>query len=141
MKIKMKLFKGGILPVFKTEGAVAADCYANNEDAITIPSGKRALVPLGFAMELPNGYEAVIRPRSGLTSKGIDIGIGTIDCDYRGEVKACVINNSDAEFIVPGSFRICQIAIREVPETEFIIVNELSETERGSGGFGHTGVK
>ena len=98
--VKIKIIAGGRLPEFKTEGAVCADCYARiNCHSFEIPKGKRAKIPLGFAIELPEGWEAVIRPRSSLTFVGIDNGIGTIDEDYRGEVSAEVINNSDEVFI------------------------------------------
>lgn len=139
MKVKVKLIDGGKMPGFKTEGAVCADCYSRVD--VTVPAGKRSLIPLGFAIELPERWEAVIRPRSGLTSKGIDSGIGTIDFDYRGEVKGCLINNSDEDFIVRVGDRICQIAIREAPVIEFEQVAELTETERGENGFGSTGLK
>lgn len=142
VEVKIKLVDGGLLPEVKTEGAVAADCYARTpfEEDIVIPVGERKLIPLGFAMEIPDGYEAVIRPRSGLSSKGIDETIGTIDTDFRGEVKSCLINNSKETFVVHNGDRICQIVIREVPKVMFVITDELSETERGSGGFGHTGI-
>ena len=100
MKIKIKLFEGGRMPEFKTAGAVCADCYARLEEDVVIPCGKRALIPLGFAAELPKNWELQVRPRSGLTSREIDIGNGTGDWDYRGEYKACVINNSDSPFTV-----------------------------------------
>ena len=95
MTVKVKLIEGGKTPEFKTKGAVAADCYARLSEKITIQPKSRVLIPLGFVIELPEGYEAVIRPRSGLTSKCIDVAIGTIDFDYRGEVKVCLINNTD----------------------------------------------
>ena len=135
--VKVKLIKGGKLPEFKTDGAVCLDCYSREE--VKIPGHDRALVPLGFALQLPQGFEAVIRPRSGLTKNGIDNAIGTIDSDYRGEVMACVINNCDGYYVVMKGDRVCQMAIREVPVIQFEIVDELDETERGSGGFGHTG--
>lgn len=141
-KIKIKLFDGGKLPEYKTSGAVCADCYTRlDEQKIVIPAGSRKLVPLGFAVELPYGYELVIRPRSGLTSKGIDCAIGTIDADYRGEVLVNVINTLADDFVIQNGERICQMAIRQVPEFEFVIVDELSETERGKCGFGSTGIK
>ena len=99
------------------------------------------MIPLGFAVELPIGYEMQIRGRSGLAAKGIDVGLGTVDCDYRGEVMACVINNSKNDFTVANGDRICQCAVRAVPEFTIDIVEELSKTERGENGFGHTGVK
>ena len=140
VEVKIKLIDGGLLPEAKTEGAVCADCYARTpfEEEIVIPVGERRLIPLGFAMEIPDGYEAVIRPRSGLSSKGIDETVGTIDTDYRGEVKGCLVNNSKEDFVVHNGDRICQIAIRQVPKIMFTITDNLSETERGEGGFGST---
>lgn len=139
MKIKIKLIEGGRLPEFKTDGAVCADCYSRCENPIEIKPGERKLIPLGFAVELPKGYEMVLRPRSGMSKNGIDIAIGTIDFDYRGEVMACVINNIDKAVAVENDTRICQCAIRQVPEIEFEVVSELSETTRGNNGFGSTG--
>lgn len=140
VEVKIKLIGNGKMPEFKTDGAVCADCYARVDTYLTIRAGERVLVPLGFAMELPKWYEAVLRPRSGLTKKGIDNGIGTIDFDYRGECCACVINNSGKDFEVHNGDRICQIAIRKAEQVEFCAVDELSDTERGAGGFGHTGI-
>lgn len=139
MKIKIKLIESGRLPEFKTDGAVCADCYSRCENPIEIKPNSRALIPLGFAVELPKGYEMVLRPRSGMSKNGIDVAIGTIDFDYRGEVMACVINNIDKAVAVENDTRICQCAIRQVPEIEFEVVSELSETNRGNNGFGSTG--
>ncbi len=142
MKIKIKIIEGGKMPVYKTAGAACSDCFARlGVPVITIPPGCRAIIPLGFAIELPEGYEAVIRPRSGLTSKSIDEAIGTIDCDYRGEVRGCIINNTDSEIHINEHDRICQMKIQEAKQFEFEQVEELSETERGENGFGSTGVK
>lgn len=144
MTVKIKLIEGGKMPEFKTEGAVAADCYARisnaNDNTITIAPRKRALIPLGFAAGLPKGWEIQIRPRSGLTSKEIDIGWGTGDWDYTGEYKACVINNSEKPLVIHNGERICQMAVREAPPVTFRLVTELEETERGDKGFGSTGV-
>ena len=139
MKIKIKLIDDGRLPEFKTDGAVCADCYSRCEEPIEIKPGERKLIPLGFAVELPKGYEMVLRPRSGMSKNGIDLAVGTIDYDYRGEVMACVINNTDKAISVENDTRICQCAIRQVPEIEFEVVSELSETVRGNNGFGSTG--
>ena len=140
-EVKIQLVGGGKMPERKTEGAVAFDCYSRLVNACTIIEPTcRAIIPLGFAMELPEGYEAVIRPRSGLSKKGIDETIGTIDTDYRGEVMACLVNNSKEDFRVCNGERICQIVIREVPKVKLSEVSELSDTERGEGGFGHTGI-
>jgi dUTP pyrophosphatase len=108
--------------------------------AFTIPAKSRELIPLGFAMELPKGFEAVVRPRSGLSLDGIDVAIGTIDSNYRGEVKACVINNTDGNFEISAGDRICQLAVREIPIVTLEVVAELSDTERGSNGFGSSGI-
>ena len=140
-EVAIKLFDGGLLPEAKTEGAVALDCYARLDEDVVIPVGERRTIPLGFAMEIPDGYEAVIRPRSGLSLKGIDETIGTIDTDYRAEVKSCLVNNSKEDFVVHNGDRICQMAIREVPKVVFVLTDELSETERGEGGFGSTGLR
>jgi dUTP pyrophosphatase len=139
MMIKVKLVEGGIMPVYKTKGAACADCYARVD--VNIPAGKRALVPLGFCIELPEGYEAEIRPRSGNSKNGVDVCIGTVDCDYRGEVMACVVNNLGEGLAVEKGSRVCQMKIQKAEQFKFVEVEELSETERGSGGFGHTGLK
>ena len=140
MKIKIKPVEGGKLPVYKTEGAACADCYARlSAPLISIPKGKRCLVNLGFAIEVPEGYEAVIRPRSGLSKTGIDVAIGTIDWDYRGEVKACVINNTDGDLDIHNGERICQLKIQKAEQFKFRVVDTLSMTERGEKGFGSTG--
>ena len=139
--VKIKLIEGGKLPEFKTAGAVCADAYARLERNIFIKKGERKLIPLGFACGLPEGYELQVRPRSGLTSKGTDNGWGTGDTDYTGEYMACVINNSDKDFPVCNGDRICQIAIREVPKVKFTVVEELEKTERGSKGFGSSGIR
>lgn len=136
--IGIKLVENGKMPEFKTAGAVCADCYSNQD--FTINPNKSALIKLGFAIELPEGYEGVIRPRSGLSKKDIEVRVGSIDWDYRGEVCANVYNHSDKDFVIHNGDRICQIAIREVPKVHFVIKEELSDTVRGEGGFGHTGV-
>ena len=137
--IKVKLVEGGIMPVYKTKGAACADCYARVD--VNIPAGKRALVPLGFCIELPEGYEAEIRPRSGNSKNGVDVCQGTVDEDYRGEVMACVVNNLGEGLAVEKGSRVCQMKIQKAEQFKFVEVEELSETERGIGGFGHTGLK
>lgn len=147
--VRFRLIGDGRVPQYKTIGAACADCYARIEphkdnpevDYIVIHPHQRALVPLGFAMALPVGYEAVIRPRSGLMKQGIDEQIGTIDSDYRGEVSACLVNNSDAPFKVRNGDRICQMKIQLAERLPFALVDELDETERGEGGFGSTGIR
>lgn len=137
--IGIKLFRNGKVPILKTVGSVCFDCYAN--DNVIIKSGERAKVGLGFGLELPRFFEALIRPRSGLSLKGVDIALGTIDEDFKAEISVVVINNSGEDFEVMLGDRICQLAIREAPKVNFIVVDELSETERGSNGFGSTGLK
>lgn len=140
--MKIKIIDGGKKPEYKTEQAACADCSARlSVPYVVIPHGKRTLIPLGFALELTEGLEAVIRPRSGLTSREIDVAQGTIDSDYRGELKACLINNSEEDFTVFNLDRICQLKIQETKQFSFEIVEELSETKRGDGGFGSTGIK
>lgn len=139
MTIKVKLVESGIMPVYKTKGAACADCYARID--VNIPSGKRALVPLGFCIELPEGYEAEIRPRSGNSKNGVDVCQGTVDEDYRGEVMACVVNNLGKGLAVEKGSRVCQMKIQKAEQFKFVEVEELSETERGESGFGHTGLK
>lgn len=141
MDIRIKLVEGGKLPVYKTKGASCCDCYARIEKGFeVIFPNERAMIPLGFALELPEGYEAVIRPRSGMMRNGIDEGIGTIDSDYRGEVNACIINNTPQRIKLFNGDRICQMKIQESRQFSFVQVDELSETERGDGGFGSTGM-
>lgn len=142
INVKIKLINGGKLPEYKRMGDACLDCYARIDcKFITIPKGARALIPLGFALELPADYEAIIRPRSGLTSKEIDVAIGTGDENYRGELKANVINNSDDDFVIKNGDRICQMAIRQAPKVWFEVVEKLSETNRGEAGFGSSGIK
>lgn len=141
MIIKMKIVDGGKMPEYKTKGAACCDCYARLATPfITIPKGARVLINLGFCIELPKGYEAVIRPRSGL-SENIDVVTGTIDCDYRGEVKCRLVNSSGGDFDIKNLERICQMKIQKAEQFEFIKVDELSETERGENGWGSTGVR
>jgi dUTP pyrophosphatase len=139
LQIKIKKIKDGTLPSYKREGDVCMDC--RSRVYLTLAQGERALVPLGFALELPVGFEAVIRPRSGNSKNGIDVAIGTIDTNYRGEVMACVINNSGNFFVIDKGDRICQLAIREAPVVEWEVVSELSKTNRNDKGFGSTGLK
>lgn len=140
MKIKIKELKEGFTPTYTRKGDACLDCRAAIADEfIKIPSHSRCLIPLGFALALPEGYEAVIRPRSGLSKDGIDVAIGTVDSNYRGEIKANIINNSEGPFEIRRSEKICQLAIRKTEEIEFEKVSELDETERGINGFGSSG--
>lgn len=130
------------LPAFATEHAAGADVCAAVAQAVTIGPGEIALIPCGFAMAIPPGYEAQIRPRSGLSSKhGVTLvnTPGTIDADYRGEVRVPLINLGKAAFVVERGMRIAQMVIVAVPAVAYAEVDELDETARGAGGFGHTG--
>lgn len=141
MNVKIKILDGGKMPEYKRKGDACLDCYARIEcKFVTIPKGTRALIPLGFMLELPADYEAVVRPRSGLTSDYIDVAIGTCDENYRGELMANVINNSGEDFVISNGDRICQLAIREAPKVMFEVVDKLSESNRGDKGFGSSGV-
>lgn len=141
MDVKIKLVGNGMMPEYKKSGDACLDCHARlGADRICIPAHSRCLVNLGFCLELPDGWEAVVRPRSGLSAFGIDNVIGTIDSNYRGEVRACVINNMDGAFDIADGDRICQLAIRRAEKVNLVQVDELSDTERGASGFGSTGV-
>jgi dUTP pyrophosphatase len=142
MKVKIKS-DSGILPFYETEGSAGMDLKAYIDEPVTIKPGQRMLVPTGLYIELPAGYEAQIRARSGLAiKKGIGLvnGIGTIDSDYRGEIKVILINWGDEDFVIENGDRIAQMVIARYERIEWEKAEELSETERGSGGFGHTGV-
>ena len=140
MNIKIKRIKNGILPQYETEGSSGADCFARIDEVIRLLPNERKTIPLGFAVEIPEGYEMQIRPRSGLTSHGILSQFGTIDSDYRGEVNAVIINNSNEDFMIEKYSRICQIVLAPVEKADWNEVDELSKTERGIGGFGSTGL-
>lgn len=125
------------LPSLSREGDACYDCFA--ADNVDISQGDRAKIPLGFHLAIPEGYEGVIRPRSGYSSKGVDVTIGTIDSNYRGEVSAVVVNNSKGDKHFRKGDKICQLAIRSVPFAVFEEVTDLDETNRGSNGFGSSG--
>lgn len=130
------------LPAYSTGSSAGMDIRADVEKEIILKPMDRALVNTGLYLEIPVGYEAQIRPRSGLAFKnGITIGNspGTIDADYRGEVCIILINLSNENFVIKDGDRICQMVIAKHEKAEWIIVDSLIETERGSGGFGHTG--
>ncbi len=130
------------LPTYATADAAGADLFAAIDAPMTIAPGARALVPCGFAMALPSGVEAQIRPRSGLALKhGVTLmnAPGTIDADYRGEVAAILVNLGQAPFEVTRGMRIAQMVIAPAPQAAFRAVETLDETARGAGGFGSTG--
>src|SRR5574344_980992 len=136
--------QAGSLPVYKTEGAAGADVCACVEQKVEIAPGKSAVIPTGLCFEIPMGYEIQIRPRSGLAAKnGVTVlnTPGTIDSDYRGEIKIILINLGDEDFVINSGDRIAQMIVAPVTQADFSIVENLSETERGTGGFGSTGVK
>lgn len=131
------------LPEYKTEGAAGMDLMAANDEPIVLKSLDRALIPTGIKIELPHGYEAQIRPRSGLAIKsGITLSncVGTIDEDYRGEVCVGLINLSKEDFTIKRGDRIAQMLIASVVRADIKVQQELSATARGGGGFGSTGV-
>jgi dUTP pyrophosphatase len=131
------------LPEYETEGSAGCDLRAALTDPITLKPGKRALIPTGLKMALPEGFEAQIRPRSGLAHKhGITMlnTPGTIDSDYRGEVKVLAINHGEKEFTIEHGDRIAQMVIAPIQQIEIQQVYELPKTRRGEGGFGSTGV-
>lgn len=140
MQVKIKLLENGLMPKIQRAGDACFDCYAVAEPVINLAPEERTLIGLGFCLELPDNYEAVIRPRSGLSKKGIDCAIGTIDSNYRGELKACVINNSKSPFCVKTGDRICQLAIRKTETVDFSVCDDLSESNRGEKGFGSSGI-
>jgi len=130
------------LPAYATPGSAGMDLVAANDADVILAPGKRALVPTGIAIELPEGLEAQIRPRSGLAAKnGITVlnTPGTVDSDYRGEIKVCLINLGDEAFTVSRGMRIAQMVIAEHARVTLIETSRLSETERGAGGHGSTG--
>ncbi|MEM9416584.1 MAG: dUTP diphosphatase [Planctomycetota bacterium] len=133
---------GTPLPAYQSEHAAGMDIHAHLGDAITLEPGAIALVPTGFAIAIPVGYEAQIRPRSGLACKhGVTVpnAPGTIDADYRGEVKVALINLGQAAFTIEPGMRIAQMILKPVPQCVWQEVAELDDTERGAGGFGHSG--
>lgn len=131
------------LPRYMTPGSSGVDLYAANSEDMTIVKGAIALVATGIAISIPEGFEAQIRPRSGLALKhGLTLlnTPGTIDADYRGEIKVIVINLGDKEYILKRGERIAQMIFSRVERAELIEVENLDDTDRGEGGFGHTGV-
>lgn len=132
------------LPEYATSQSAGMDLRANLDEPITLRPMERRLIPTGLYIALPAGYEAQVRPRSGLAlKKGITVlnSPGTIDADYRGEVGVLLINLSQEDFVVNDGERIAQMVIARHEQGEFIAVDVLDETERGTGGYGHTGVK
>lgn len=141
MKIKITS-ETGICPAYETEGAAGMDLRACLEEETILAPGERALIPTGLSIELPVGLEAQIRARSGLAVKygiGLVNGIGTIDCDYRGEIKVALINWGQEPFAIRNGDRIAQMVVARYERVEWELTDCLKETGRGAGGFGHTG--
>jgi dUTP pyrophosphatase len=144
MKVKVVSKSGFHVPFYATELSAGMDLKASIDEPIELDSLFRAMVPTGLYIELPAGYEAQIRPRSGLAAKhGVTVcnSPGTIDADYRGEIKVILVNLSKDKFVINPGERIAQMVIAKYEKIEWEEVEQLGETERGTGGFGSTGVK
>lgn len=142
LSVKIKKLRPATVPRYMTEQAAGVDLHAALEQEFTLHPGERALVPTGIALEIPPGYEAQVRPRSGLALRhGIALvnSPGTIDADYRGEVGVIVINLGSEPFTIVHGERIAQMVFARCERAEFVEVEELGESARGAGGFGHTG--
>ena len=142
MEIKIVNRSHHALPAYATPLSAGMDLRANLDEPITLKPLGRCLVPTGLSIALPSGYEAQIRPRSGLAlKKGIGLlnSPGTIDADYRGEIGVIVVNLSQEDFVINDGERIAQMVVARHETVEWNVVEELDETERGAGGFGHTG--
>ncbi|MDD6919704.1 MAG: dUTP diphosphatase [Eubacteriales bacterium] len=137
--------KSGDMPKYETSGAAGMDLRACIDEPITLEVGKIKLIPTGLFIEIPHGYEAQVRARSGLALKhGITLinAVGTVDSDYRGEIKVPLINLGEEDFVINNGERIAQMIIARYEQVEWQLVeklDELSDTKRGQGGFGHTG--
>lgn len=142
MKVKIINKSSFSLPEYKTEGSAGMDLYANIEKPKILKPLERVLIPTGIFLSIPFGCEGQVRPRSGLALKhGITLAnaIGTIDSDYRGEIKVILINLSNEDFVIDKGDRIAQLIFIKYEKVDFVEVNSLDDTERGQGGFGHTG--
>lgn len=142
MKVKIINKSHHPLPEYATPYSAGVDLRANIEVPLTLKPLERILVPTGLFLELPQGYEAQIRPRSGLAFKhGLTVlnSPGTIDADYRGEICVILVNLSNTDFVVNDGERICQMVIAEHAQVKWEEVDSINDTERGAGGFGHTG--
>lgn len=141
---KTSILKQSIVPSYATSDSAGMDLIAAISENIILKPGERKLVSSGFAMELPQGYEAQIRPRSGLAlKKGISLvnSPGTIDADYRGEIGVIVINHSQEDFIIESGMRIAQMVVAKYERVSWNVVESLESSERGEGGFGSTGIQ
>ena len=143
LKVKIINRSGNELPVYETPGSAGMDVRACLEEPVTLGPLERALIPTGLRVQLPEGYEMQIRPRSGLALKhGISLANtpGTVDADFRGEIGVILINLSNEPFTVNDGDRICQMVIAQYTRVEWEAVDEIDRTVRGAGGFGHTGM-
>ena len=143
MELKFKSLSGS-LPTYATDGASGMDLRAFIDEPVILQPMERRLIPTGLFVQIPEGYEGQVRARSGLAIKhgiGLINSIGTIDSDYRGELKIPVINFGNESFTINNGDRVAQLVIASYDRVTPIIVTELDETDRGEGGFGHTGVK
>jgi dUTP pyrophosphatase len=145
-KVKVKIINrsNNPAPAYATPGAAGMDVRAYLQEPVVLKPLQRTLVPTGLFVELPEGYEIQMRPRSGMALKhGITLANtpGTIDADYRGEIGVILINLSDTEFTINPGERICQMVVSTYTQIEWEAVDAISDTERGEGGFGHTGAK
>ncbi len=143
MNVKIVNKSNNSLPAYATESSAGVDLYSFLEQPVILQPLQRAMIPTGIFIELPVGYEAQIRPRSGLAAKhGLTVlnTPGTIDADYRGEIKIILVNLSNEPFTINSGERIAQMIISSYEHVSWMQVNELNETNRGDGGFGHTGI-
>ena len=141
IKVLVKRLRGR-LPQYMTLYSAGMDLFASLEEEVTLAPGERRLIPTGIAIALPEGYEAQVRPRSGLALKhGVTLlnTPGTVDADYRGEIGCIMINSGKEPFVIKDGERIAQLVINQVDRAELQEVEELPESTRGEGGFGHTG--
>ena len=143
--IRLPNGQGLELPSYETRGAAGMDLRAaiDEDKPLVLAPGKRALIPTGFVFEIPEGFEGQVRPRSGLAAKnGVTClnAPGTVDCDYRGEVKVILVNHGEEDFTITRGMRIAQMVIAPFTQTFIAEVSETTETARGAGGFGSTGV-
>lgn len=152
VKIK-KLHSDAVIPTYAHDGDAGFDLYTLED--VLIPARKTKVCPTGLAMAIPNGYEIQVRPRSGISLKGVEVKLsseetinvsvrvqlGTIDCQYRGDIGIITLNESDYDIIIPKGTRLAQAVLNEVPQAKFELVDELDETTRGNNGFGSTGTK
>ncbi len=143
IKVKIQMLDGASLPEYQSAGSAGADLRAMLKEPVILAPGKTALIPTGLFIEIPEGFEAQIRPRSGLALKhGITFlnSPGTIDSDYRGEIKIIMTNFGEENFKIENGMRIGQIVFARVFRGEFIKTEELNKTDRDEGGFGHSGI-